>query len=474
MVDSDGENDVKSGASAGPRATVVCGISEDAIPGLFAAASAAPGGIAEALNELRSSQIALAATPPLGLTGIGGPLGSPGLPEHATLHVAIEGVSLLAARALQDSRLVSTLLPTEMAVAGGKVEPPGTSDEVRGKGSSAATALQRAYLSVVERAAQRLVMRDRYTPQGASAAAREIAMGLAPAATSTSVYLSANARVLAAHCQKLLSHPQAEVVAVGRAVLDAARDATPDLPLHVQPSKMRSAAHAEIASAMERLYSPPQEGASATMVISQPVRLVRHDKDALERVVLALSYEGSDAAVHAFALTSSLRAVKEPALVEVIRAVLRERVHGELVPRGFEASTMTFEIMADAATVHELLRHRTRAVSVQRLGCRLGFQTPEDLLDLGLADMYQDAMLAAQASWAEIEADDPNAAEYTVPLGYRVRSLWTLDLRQLVHIVETRSTKDNPMRVRRIAHALYRTATAILPWLRDFIRVDLD
>ena len=473
MVDSDGDSEVKSTGGTGPRATVVSGVTEDTIPALFAAASSGPGGIATALEELRTSQAALAATPPLGIPGLGA-LRSPGLPEHATLHIAIEGVSILAARALQDSRLVSTVVPTEMAVASGKIEPPGISDELRAKVSAAATALQRAHLSVSERAAQRIVMRDRATPQAASATARELAMGLAPSATSTNVYLSANARVLAAHCQKLMAHPQAEVVAVGRAVLDAARMATPDLFGSSAPSKMRSAAHAEIASAMARLYAPPAEGASATMVISQPVRLVRHDKDALERVVLALAYEGSDASVHAFALTSSLRAQKEAALVDVVRSLLRERAPGELTPRGFEASTMTFEIMADAATVHELLRHRTRAVSVQRFGCRLGFHTPEDLLDLGLADMYQDAMLAAQASWAEIEAEDPNAAEYTVPLGFRVRSLWTLDLRQLVYIVETRSTKDNPTRIRRIAHALYRTATAILPWLRDVARADLD
>ena len=473
MVDSEGGNGMND-AGAGPRATVVTGVTEDAIPALFAAASCSSGGIDAALDELRSSSVALAVTPPLGLAGIAVPLRSPGLTEHATLHLAIENVSLLAARALQDSRLVSTVLPPELAVAAGMIEPSGTSDALRAKVRAAGTALQRAYLTVVERAAQRLVMRDRATPAGASAAARDLALGLVPAATRTNVYLSANARVLAGHCQKLLSHPLAEVVAVGHALLDAARFATPDLFAATQPSKMRAAVHGEMADALARLYAQPQEGANATMVISQPVRLVRHDKDALERVVLALAYEASDAAVHAFALTSSLRAAKEPALAEVLRAILRERAPGEHVPRGFEASTMTFEIMADAATAADLLRHRTRAVSVQRLGCRLGFQTPEDLLDLSLADLYQDAMLAAQASWAEIEAEDANAAEYTVPLGDRVRSLWTLDLRQLVHIVEARSTKDNPTRVRRIAHALYRTATAILPWLRDVARVDLD
>ncbi len=473
MVDSDG-GDGMNDASAAPRATVVFGVGEDTIPALFAAASRAPGGIDAALAELHSSAAALAATPPLGLQGLGVPTRSPGLSEHATLHLAVENVSLLAARALQDSRLVSTVLPPELAVAAGMIGPSGTSDAVRAKVRAAGTALQRAYLNVVDRAAQRLVMRDRATPSGASAAARDLGLGLVPASTRTSVYLSANARVLSGHCQKLLSHALPEVVAVGHALLDAARAVTPDLFPAAQPSKMRAAVHGEITGALARLYSPPQEGANATMVISQPVRLVRHDKDALERVVLALAYEASDATVHAFALTSSLRAAKEPALAEMLRTILRERVTGELVPRGFEASTMTFEIMADAATASDLLRHRTRAVSVQRLGCRLGFQTPEDLLDLGLSDLYQDAMLAAQASWAEIEAEDANAAEYTVPLGYRVRSLWTLDLRQLVHIVEARSAKENPMRVRRIAHALYRTATAVHPWLRDLVRVDLD
>jgi Thymidylate synthase complementing protein len=210
------------------------------------------------------------------------------------------------------------------------------------------------------------------------------------------------------------------------------------------------------------------------MVISQPVRLVRHDKDALERVMMALAYEASDSSVNAFALMGSLRGAKEPALLDTLRAVLRERAPGELVPRGFEVSTMTFEIMVDAATLHDLLRPRAFAASSQRLTCRLGFQLPEDLIDLGLAELYQDAMLAAQATWAEIDAESPTAAEYAVPLGYRVRSLWTVDLRQLLQIIESRSVKSNPMRVRRIAHGLYRTASGILPWLRDVARVELD
>ncbi len=117
MVESDGELMENDAATA--RATIVSGVAEDAIPALFASASCNPGGIDAALAELRQMSSALAVTPPQGLLGLADQLRSPSLSEHATVHVAIERVSLLAARALQDSRLVSRVLPADLAVASG-------------------------------------------------------------------------------------------------------------------------------------------------------------------------------------------------------------------------------------------------------------------------------------------------------------------------------------------------------------------
>lgn len=476
MLGSEGESkSAEDGGRAGPpRAIVVSGVAEESVPALFASASRLPSGLQGALAEL-GAPASMAATPPHGVRV--GDLSLPrDLVEHSALHVAVEDLSLVAARVLQDSRFVSSVVPPEIGVERGIADLPDVPAPLRGKVHDAALALHRAYQSLVDRGAERVAARDKVPPAAALATARELVLGLVPAATRTSVYLSANARTLASRCHKLLAHPLPEVVATGRAVLEAARAAAPDIfPADASSaSRMRLEAPGELSRAVARLYTPPQEGSSATMVISQPVRLVRHDKDALERIVLALAYEASEPSVHAFALLGSLRVAKEAALVEILQAVLRERAPGELVPRGFEAGAMTFEIMTDAATTHELLRHRAHTAATQRLTCRLGFQTPEELIDLGLAEAYQDAMLAAQAAWGEIEAEDPQIAEYVVPLGYRLRSLWTLDLRQLVHVVETRSRKGNPTRIRRIAHGLYRTAGSVLPWLREVARADLD
>ena len=480
MLEPEGEKKAVDEPGSGPRAIVVSGVAEEAVPALFASASRAQAGIDAALAEMGAAA-SLAVTPPLGVRVSDLSL-SQELVEHSALHVAVEGLSLVAARVLQDSRFVSSVVPPEIGIERGIAVLPDTLPAVRAKVRAAALALHQAHQSIVERATERVAARDRVPLSAAAATARELAVGLVPAVTRTSVYLSANARSLASRCHKLLAHPLPEVVATGRAVLDAASSIAPELfpgaasgtPSRPPPSRMRALAPGELSRAVSRLYAAPQEGSSATMVISQPVRLVRHDKDALERVVLALAYEGSDPAVHAFALLGSLRIAKEPPLLEVIQAVLRERAPFELVPRGFEATTMTFEIMADAATTYELLRHRTHTAATQRLTCRLGFQTPDDLLDFGLAEAYQDAMLAAQAAWSELENEDPFSAEYVVPLGYRLRSLWTMDLRQLVHVVEARSARGNPMRIRRIAQGLYRTATTVMPWLREVARVDLD
>ncbi|MBK8259126.1 MAG: FAD-dependent thymidylate synthase [Polyangiaceae bacterium] len=448
--------------ATGPQAKAVLGVDERWVPHVFASGA----------GDERAFESALTACKNRG--GDAPAARSAEELEHCSLHVAVEGLSLLAARAVEDSRSVSTLVPPVALAAEGAVEALGFDPGVREKIRHATRALDAAYAQLTARAAERIAARDDVSADVAADAAHNLAIGVLPAATRTRVYLTASARVLSAHCRKLLSHPLPEVRAAAAAIFNAARTALPTAFSVAHGSPMREAAAVELANAVGRLYSAPVEGSSATMVISQPVRLIRHDKDALERVMLAMAYDASDASVNAFALIGSLRSAKEAQVLDVLRAVLQKRASDELVPRGFEAASMSFEIMADAATLFDLLRPRAHTATTQRLTCRLGFQMPEDLLDLGLAELYQDAMLGALATWQEIDALSPIAAEYAVPLGYRLRSLWTVDLRQLLYVIESRSAKSNPMRVRRIAHGLYRTAGAVLPWLREVARVDLD
>ena len=130
--------------------------------------------------------------------------------------------------------------------------------------------------------------------------------------------------------------------------------------------------------------------------------------------------------------------------------------------------------MLDFGAYRDLQRHRLLTPATQRLTCHLGFETPSELTDLGLSDAYHLALLGSYDSWQKLEAAHPLEAQYAVPLAHRIRTLWTLNLRELFHVVELRSGKQGHPSYRRIAQAMYRTASNAMPWLKDLIRVDLN
>jgi thymidylate synthase ThyX len=399
----------------------------------------------------------------------------PATGAHAAVHLALEGPSILAARVIEDQRLGSY---TEKALAHlaldrkSYVDPEGLAGEPLTRYRELAERLLGAYLDLLPRA--EAALRARGAAASSRAQAADLVRGLLPAGARTRIGFTANGRAVEALASKMLSHPLGEVRSLGERLRRAALHVAPSLVQPAAPSAYRAGRAHAVAEALRRVYTPPSDGASATMVISQPVRLIRHDKDALERVALALTYDGTDPRAHAQGLMDGLRQAMPSELEGIVKAAFAGRGAHDEPPRGLEASSMTFELMLDYAAYRDLQRHRMLSPATQRLTCRLGFETPVELTDLGLADAYQDAMFAAHDAWEPIDQAAPQEAQYAVPLGYRIRTLWTLSLRELFHVIELRSAKGAHPSCRRIAQGLYRAASGVHPWMRELARVDLD
>ncbi len=403
--------------------------------------------------------------------------------EHAVVHLAIENVSIVASKVIEDLRLGAfTEKSTRYVVFDQKsyVDPPGLPPEALAVYRASAEQLFTVYLDLMPRVMNALRARTE-RPEGTSEIAYTAAIrsqacdllrGLLPAGTRTNLGLTANARALEGLLSKMLSHPLGEVVDVAGAMHRAALHVAPTLLKYAARSEHRAGLSAAVGGVLRRIYTPPTGGATATMVLTQPVRIVRYDKDALERVALALTYEGSDPHAHASGLVDGLRQASARELQEVVGAAFSGRGPHDPAPRGMEASSMTFELMLDYGAYRDLQRHRMLSPATQRLTCTLGFETPAELTDLGFSEVYQDTLLAAYEAWQKLEGY-PLESQYAVPLAYRVRTLWTLNLRQLFHVVELRSARQGHASYRRIAQGLYRTACTVHPWLKDLIRVDL-
>lgn len=405
--------------------------------------------------------------------------------EHAVVHLAVENVSIIVSKAIEDLRLASyTEKSTRYVVFDQRsfVDLPELPRELGDRYRASCERLFATYMDLMPKVTASLKERAPREPgvtEGAynaaiRAQACDLLRGLLPAGTRTNLGLTANARALEGLISKMLASPLAEVRGVAGKMLEASLTVTPTLVKYAAASEHRRTLAARVAEPVQAIYEPPPDGVNATVVMHQPVRVIRYDKDAIERIALALAYEGADPGLHAYGLGDALRGATADELLRVVRASLAARGPHDAPPRAFEASSVTVELMLDYGAYRDLQRHRMLTPAAQRLSCRLGFETPRELLELDLDGFYMEAMLRAREVWAAIEGEHPMEAQYAVPLGYRVRVLWTLDIRELFHVIELRSAKQGHASYRRIAQGLYRAVCAAHPWLAPMIRVDLN
>jgi thymidylate synthase ThyX len=63
------------------------------------------------------------------------------------------------------------------------------------------------------------------------------------------------------------------------------------------------------------------------------------------------------------------------------------------------------------------------------------------------------------------------AAEYVIPLAYRKRTLFKMDLAEVVYISELRTKPEGHISYRRVAYAMYQEAVKRYPGLAPMFRV---
>ncbi|HEX7879251.1 MAG TPA: FAD-dependent thymidylate synthase, partial [Candidatus Eisenbacteria bacterium] len=222
--------------------------------------------------------------------------------EHAVVHLAIEDVSILASKAIEDARLASY---TEKST---RYVPFDTArhhvpESFRNDGASGqawrriTSALSRAYDDsmplLVDWFVANRAPKPGQTDKGHVAACRaqacDVLRYLLPAATHTNLGFTANARVLESLLARLLSHPLAEVREIGARMKAEALLVVPTLIKYAEPSDYRRATHEAMRDRAAEIL-----GSAADPAPTESVRLIRWDTDAEERIVEAILSGASD------------------------------------------------------------------------------------------------------------------------------------------------------------------------------------
>ena len=405
--------------------------------------------------------------------------GDDSVAELAGAHVAVEQVSTLAAKALEDSRIgISPLEKSTRYVRFDRRGPGGRFLYYRcpeladPRYEPAAEALFETYSRLVEPATEAIRSRfpqeegetDRAWKSATRAKALDLLRGLLPAGTLTNLGLFGNGRAFEYLITKLSAHELPECRRI-------ASDLHGELSL-VIPSFVRRALDDRYGKpAAERMAKTRdavarQAHLGQTALTEPGVRLLEYDPDAERKVVAA--------ALHPHSSLPFDQQSGDPKAV--LDAMLGDRSNRrQRPPRALEHAEYTFEIVANFAAYRDLHRHRMLTQDRQLLSTALGYDSPPYLAELGMRDTFERAVEAA-AQVHDAIAPDIGAplAQYVVPLAFRVRWYVRANLREVYHLCELRTTPQGHPDYRWIAQQMFLRVQEVHPRLASYAKfVDL-
>ncbi len=404
--------------------------------------------------------------------------------EHAMVHVAVEDVSILVSKVIEDARLASF---TEKST---RYVPFDTSrfitpDVFRsGPGQAvyaeAIAVLMDTYSRLMEPLTEHFLavhpVREGQTERGrmtsCKAQACDVLRYLLPAATLTNIGMTVNARALEGLLVKMLSHPLEEARRYGGRIKDEARKIVPTLIKYADRSEFRAETERDMEREAGSLWPGSPGAGQRTTPPDSRVRLVRYDEDGADRVLTALL----------FSVTNRSAAEVEAKVAGMGRAEASRILNGYVARRGrhdqplraFEETRYLFEVTVDYGAYRDIQRHRMAGQYPQRLTADLGCERPEGIDDAGMGADFDRAMDSAAEAWRILAVDHPEEAQYVLPLGFRKRFLMSMNLRELHHFISLRSARQGHTSYRRVAQDMYQEVLRVHPELASAIRVDLS
>jgi thymidylate synthase ThyX len=400
--------------------------------------------------------------------------GDDSVAELAGAHLAVERVSNLAAKALEDARI--GISPLEKSTRYVRFDRPGPDARFlyhRGPEvdhpayEPAMDILFGAYSQLIapltERVREAHPIAAGETERAWRTATRSRALdllrGLLPAATLTNLGLYGNGRAfeylltrLAAsdlpECRGLAGEMHAELAQVIPAFVRRALD-----------ERYGGPAAAYLAEARRRAAAlAPRSDAGRSVPEGPEVRLVEHETDAERKVVAAALFPHSDLPL------AELGGVDVDAVMSALLKGRGNRRHR--APRALEHAHYTFEITANFGAYRDLQRHRMLTQERQLLGTGLGYDVPAELVGYGMDGRFRQAVERAAEAHRLLESTEGSAlAQYAVPFAFRLRWYFRASLREVYHLCELRTGVQGHPDYRHVAQEMFRRVQEVHPRL---------
>lgn len=281
--------------------------------------------------------------------------------------------------------------------------------------------------------------------------------GLLPAGTLTNMGVYGNGRFFQTLIQKLNCENLSELQDVGKGSFDELAKVIPSFIRRGDPNHKTQIAFQKFSESMRSSLSLLAGKVSAEKEdLEGPlVNLIDYDRDAEQTVAAMLLFPHCNMSIES--LKQKCQDLSEEEINSILDggASAREnRRHKS--PRALEHINFTFEILADFGVYRDLQRHRILTQDRQLLNCDYGYFTPQEIVGTEMEEPYHEAMSRAKEIYDKVSQEFPEEAQYIVPMAYNIRWYFKINLRALQWLAELRSSPQGHTSYRWIAQEMTR------------------
>ncbi|MFH1664134.1 MAG: FAD-dependent thymidylate synthase [archaeon] len=206
-----------------------------------------------------------------------------------------------------------------------------------------------------------------------------------------------------------------------------------------------------------------------TPLTEEEVVLIDFDENAENKIVSAILYSNSHLSLKEIKeKTELLSPEQKRKLINSYSNLRRNRRHKP--GRAFENTFYTFDVLGNYGIFRDLHRHRILTQERQLLSTHHGFVSPIEFDAVGLTQEYTSLMNSAKELFDLMEAKMPWQAQYLVPFGYKIRWYMKLNLREVFHLTELRSTMQGHPDYRRVAQKIFSEVKKVHPNLVEQLK----
>ena len=310
------------------------------------------------------------------------------------------------------------------------------------------------------------------------AKALDLLRGLLPASTMTNVGMTGNGRAFEYLLTLMHGSGLAELRSLGDQAFAELQQVIPSFVRRVN-DRYGQALQNYIAKTEASARSLAQKHLAGVAVEHNPdlVKLLEFEENsqAEARVASAILYEHADGRP----LEKIMRYVRSlPAhdRHDIIKSYTQHRENRRQRPgRAFEMVEYTFELFTNFGMFRDLHRHRVLTMERQLLSARHGFDMPLELEEAGLGMEFKECMAMTKDAYDEIAIEMPEEAQYVVNFAYRYPYFIKMNLREACHMMELRTVPQGHPDYRLVCQRMYEQVRQAHPLLAEGMKfVDMN